>query len=129
MEAMLSSDMMPLSSPDLKREQETWLHAVQGKHETRDKAVYGGGNGRSQAESFEPLSFSGRETLPPEAEMREVIFAYLREVYSSVEACYMAFVYTADGRYYKICHLHNGTFRDSEGKIQLRILPVYFRAK
>lgn len=129
MEAMQSSDMMRLSSTDLKREPETWLQAVQGKHEARDKAVYGGGNGRSQAESIELLPFIGRKTLPPEAEMREVIFAYLREVYGSVDACYMAFVYTADGRYYKICHLYNGIFHDSEGKIQLRILPVYFRVK
>lgn len=129
MEAMLSSDLMRHSGSDLKGEQESWLKAVRSRHDAMDKQVYGGGDGSSQAEAVELLSFVGRETLPPEAEMREVIFAYLREVYGSVDTCYMGFVYTPEGAYYRICNLYNGTFRDSEGKIQLRVLPVWFRVK
>lgn len=129
MSGTLSMDPMRDSSPDLKREQETWRNAVQPKHESVDKKVYGGGNGASEAESIELLPFIGPETEPEEEEVREAIFAYLREVYGSVDACYMAYQCNPDGTFYKICCLYKGTFRDSEGKLQLRVLPVYFRVK
>lgn len=117
------------SSPDLKREQEAWLTAVQPKHASVNQKIYGGGNGASEAESIELLPFIGLETEPEEDAVREVIFAYLREVYGVVDACYMAYQYNPDGTFYKICCLYKGTFRDSEGKLQLRVLPVYFRVK
>lgn len=117
------------SSPDLKREQEAWLTAVQPKHASVNQKIYGGGNGASEEAAIELLPFIGQQTEPEEDAVREVIFAYLREVYGCVDACYMAYQYNPDGSFYKICCLYKGTFRDSEGKLQLRVLPVYFRVK
>lgn len=129
MSGTLSREPMRDSSPDLKREQEAWRKAVQPKHASVNQKIYGGGNGASQAEAIELLPFIGQQTEPEEAAVREVIFAYLREVYGYVDACYMAYQYNPDGSFYKICCLYKGTFRDSEGKLQLRVLPVYFRVK
>lgn len=129
MSGTLSMDPMHDSSPDLKREQEAWRKAVQPKHESVNQKIYGGGNGASEAEAIALLPFIGQETEPEEDAVRKVIFAYLWEVYGSVDACYMAYQCNPDGTFYKICCLYKGTFRDSEGKLQLRVLPVYFRVK
>lgn len=127
MQAKLSRNALHDDNPDLKHEQDAWLQAVQARHDAADKRVYGGGNGRSEQEAIEIIPLIGQEA--DEEKIRELIFAYLREVYGSVDACYMSFIMYPDGRYYKICSLYNGTFRDSEGKLRMRVLPVYFRAK
>lgn len=69
------------------------MQGVQAGHEVMDKAVYGGGNGSSQAEAGALLPFIGAAGMT------------------------------------KSATFYNGAFRDSEGKLQLRVLPVYFRVK
>lgn len=128
MEGMLCMPDMEEASADLKREQEAWLAALQAKHDAVDKAVYGGGRGSSEEDAITLLPYLGKDT--DEETTRKVICDYLRAVFGKdADACFMGVMATPGGEFYHIAAMYKGTFRDSADKVQLRVLPVYFRVK
>lgn len=137
-ETMLEEDKMmgaelsiPLDrepSPELKREQQAWLASLQAKHDAVDKTVYGGGRGASDEDAITLIPFLGKDADDEATD--KAVHDYLRAVVGKeVDACFMGVEAHLDGKFFKICMLYRGTFRDSDGNVQLRVLPLYFRVR
>ena len=128
MGAELSMPFNTVPSPELKREQQAWLASLQAKHDAVDKTVYGGGRGASDEDAITLIPFLGKDADDEATD--KAVYDYLRAVVGKeVDACFMGVEAHPDGKFFKICMLYRGTFRDSAGNVQLRVLPLYFRVK
>lgn len=114
------------ASPALLDEQAAWRDSAKDRHAAfmaEHQDSFTGGNG-ADCDSAICL---------PDGKVQEeqalIIAPYMQSVYPDVDSCYVGMQASPNGSFYKIYCIYKGMYREPDGKLRLRVLPVWFRVK
>lgn len=112
------------NSPALQKEQAAWRDSAKARHAAfmaEHQDTFTGGNGADSDSAI---------CLPDGKDQEEqalIIAPYMQSVYPDVDSCYVGMQASPNGAFYKVYGIYKGLFRDTDGKLRLRVLPVWFR--